>query len=190
MLWKCISRSLFVVEKIQFLWCLTLLRTLLTWDYTGIKLQKTIFLKLHRVFTPKIHIHMYIPSAKVCTKVLERNVSFHIWDFAIFSPAWLCQQSSLNQNFVRLSAVRVAIISEPVLRISFKFRLWVALDHRSGPVFEFWKRKLKCIYVNLPNYKLDFDKLLFFIKVASIYNIYKCSISCWLGHLLMPTNVV
>ncbi len=49
------------------------------------------------------------------------------WTFNRFSSAWLCQQSSWNRNLsvarrlsVRPSVVRVAIISEPNARISFK----------------------------------------------------------------------
>ncbi len=48
--------------------------------------------------------------------------------FCIFSSAWLCQQSSRNRNLsvvcrpsVVRPSVRVAIISEPNARISFKF---------------------------------------------------------------------
>ncbi len=47
---------------------------------------------------------------------------------AIFSSAWLCQQSSWNRNLslirrlsIRPSSFRVAIISEPNIRIPFKF---------------------------------------------------------------------
>ncbi len=63
----------------------------------------------------------------------------------IFSSAWLCQQSSWNRNLsvvcrpssVRPS-VRVAIISEPNARISFKFWLLLPLDHALGLILNFW----------------------------------------------------
>ena len=58
----------------------------------------------------------------------------------IFCSAWLCQQSLWNRNLsvVRPSSVRVAIISEPNARISFKFWLWFPLGHMLGLFFYFW----------------------------------------------------
>ena len=62
--------------------------------------------------------------------------------FFIFNSAWLCQQSSWNRNLsvvcrpsVRRPSVRVAMISEPNSRISFKIWLLLPLSHTLGRFF-------------------------------------------------------
>ncbi len=60
----------------------------------------------------------------------------------VFSSVWPCQQSSWARNLsvIRPSSVCVAIISEPVEHIPFKFQLWLPLGLSEGGNGHFWKK--------------------------------------------------
>ena len=100
---------------------------------------------------------------------------------SFFSSAWLCPQSSWNRNLsvvcrpssvrppVRPSSVRVAIISEPNARISFKFWLLLPLSHKLGCFFfAFLKKKFFYEYFS---FSLTWDPM--GAQISKRYSYYK-----------------
>ncbi len=67
----------------------------------------------------------------------------------------------MKSNFVRLSSVRVAIISEPNARISFKFWLLLPLSHTPGRFFIFF-----FIFVNMGPYRSQDFKTPLLLQIA------------------------
>ncbi len=69
------------------------------------------------------------------------------------------------------SVVRVAIISEPTARISFKFHLWLLLDHSQDLFFYFKKKILGGIFYEYFSFLLTWDPM--GVKISKRYSSYK-----------------
>ncbi len=107
----------------------------------------------------------------------------------IFISVWPCQQSSWNCNLsVVCPSVRVAIISEPNSRISFKFWLLVLLGHTLGRFFNFWKEKKNGICFEYFSLTRD----LMGVKTSKRYpptkRSRKFSNLSWIFFLMVPTK--
>ncbi len=98
-------------------------------SYTAVVQASVVYPSLNP-FSQKLSNRLHTCNAKFCGKVPVQT---------IFSSAWLCQQSSWNPNLsVVHPSVHVAIISEPKVRISFKFWLLLSLGHTPGLFFLFF----------------------------------------------------
>ncbi len=139
----------------------TLLLPQITFDWLLVT-QTTPKLRRNYLIRKKITLVLKITYKKLVLKYQD-NARFPSLCLTSENAFYLCLTMSaefMKSKFVRrLSSVRVAIISEPNARISFKFWLLLPLSHTLGRVLNFWKKNLYLIFYEYFSFSLTGDRI-------------------------------